>query len=316
MSSQVMIPPQRAAMNRYDQPDMVATIKQTVCKGASDAQLSMFLEVCKRTGLDPFLKEIYFVADRGIIMAGRDGYLRVANEDPQFDGMETRVERDEKNIPIKAICTVWRKDRTHPVVCEAYYSEYKKSGPVWSQYPSAMISKVAEVLALKRSFAINGVVTEEEIGKDGGGSAAAAQDVAQAKIAALQAGKTYEAPPIDAEFEDLPPETGAGADSPPPDPTPAEEAVHAVEDADARATKRPKPTRFAILESFRELKKRYQKIENEPAYYAVLKQFGVEKSSLFPETEAGLTKARACYSVMRIDVANLETQQEAAKGEL
>jgi hypothetical protein len=29
-----------------------------------------------------------------------------------------------------------------------------------------MISKVAETLALKRSFAINGVVTEEEIGRD------------------------------------------------------------------------------------------------------------------------------------------------------
>jgi hypothetical protein len=47
-------------------------------------------------------------------MAARDGYLRVANENPQFDGMETRVERDDKNIPIKAVCTVWRKDRNHP----------------------------------------------------------------------------------------------------------------------------------------------------------------------------------------------------------
>jgi hypothetical protein len=80
--------------------------------------------------------------------------------------METRVERDERGVPIKAVCTVWRKDRNHPTVSEAYYSEYKKASPVWQQYPSAMISKVAETLALKRSFAINGVVTEEEIGHD------------------------------------------------------------------------------------------------------------------------------------------------------
>jgi phage recombination protein Bet len=150
----------------FERREVIDTIRQTVCKGATDAQLRMFLEVCKRTGLDPFLKEISFVAERGIIMANRDGYLRVANQDPAFDGMETRVERDEWGMPIKAVCTVWRKDRSHPTICEAYYSEYNKQTPVWKQYPSAMIGKVAEVLALKRTFAINGVVTEEEIGHE------------------------------------------------------------------------------------------------------------------------------------------------------
>ena len=90
--------------SRYDDADLVATIKQTVCKGATDAQLRMFLEVCKKTGLDPFLKEVWYIAEKNLIMAGRDGYLRVANENPQFDGMDTRVERDENNKPIKATC--------------------------------------------------------------------------------------------------------------------------------------------------------------------------------------------------------------------
>lgn len=182
-----------AAVSRYDNPEIISTIKQTVCKGATDAQLRVFLEVCKRTGLDPFLKEIWYVAEKSLIMAARDGYLRVANEHPMFDGMETRVERDDKKVPIRATCTVYRKDRAHPITCEAYYSEYKKSSPVWTQYPSAMISKVAEVLALKRSFAINGVVTEEEVGNDGSGSVAAAQSVAEAKIAKMKTGVPYSA---------------------------------------------------------------------------------------------------------------------------
>jgi len=151
---------------QYQDPQMLETIKQTVCKGATEAQFRMFIEVCKATGLNPFLKEIYYAPQIGV-MASRDGYLRKANDHPQFDGMETRVERDDKNIPIKAVCSVWRKDRGHPVICEAYYSEYKKASQVWQQYPSAMIAKVAEVLALKRSFAINGVVTEEEVGEQG-----------------------------------------------------------------------------------------------------------------------------------------------------
>jgi phage recombination protein Bet len=164
--------PQPAALaprriDQFERREVIEAIKQTVCRGATDAQLRLFMEVCKATGLNPFIKgEIWYVAEKGIIMAGRDGYLRVANEHPAFDGMETRVERDERDVPIKAVCTVWRKDRRHPTISEAYYSEYKKTSSVWQQYPSAMISKVAETLALKRSFAINGTVTEEEIGYD------------------------------------------------------------------------------------------------------------------------------------------------------
>ncbi len=45
------------------------------------------------------------------------------------------------------------------------FNEYNKGGRgVWGQYPSAMIVKVAETMALKRAFSISGLVTEEEIG--------------------------------------------------------------------------------------------------------------------------------------------------------
>ncbi len=168
----------------WESREMVETLKQTVAKGATDAQFKMFVEVCKQTGLNPFLKEIWYVPSVGV-MAGRDGYLRVANEHPQFDGMETYVERDEKGIPLKAVCKVWRKDRGHPITCEAWYSEYRKNSNVWQTYPSAMISKVAEVLALKRSFSINGIVTEEEIGEQKLQAQDAQQDVAQRRIKEL-----------------------------------------------------------------------------------------------------------------------------------
>lgn len=186
MSNLPTVREEQVVASPWDSREMVDTLKQTVCKGATDAQFRMFVEVCKATGLNPFLKEIWFVPAVGV-MAGRDGYLRIANEHPQFDGMETRVERDEKGVPIKATCSVWRKDRGHAITCEAWFSEYRKNGNVWQTYPSAMISKVAEVLALKRSFAINGIVTEEEIGTEQErGSKEAPQEVAQRRIQQLK----------------------------------------------------------------------------------------------------------------------------------
>jgi len=246
MSDQSLIP----TSDRYDQPAMIETIRQTVCKGATDAQFRMFIEVCRGSGLNPFLREIWFVPSVGI-MAGRDGYLAVANKHPQFDGMETRVERDEKNVPIKATCTVWRKDRVHPIICEAYYNEYKKGGGVWAQYPSAMISKVAEVLALKRSFAINGVVTEEEIGNpEPRGSAAAAQGVAQAKIAGSM--------PLVAEEDKQP------ATEPP------------VEQDVLTQTLATFTSRAAITAAFAELQKAFLRFATAEEWTQALAEFGIQ----------------------------------------
>jgi phage recombination protein Bet len=252
-----------SAISRYDQREVIETIAQTVAKGASPAQLQMFLQVCKRTGLDPFLKEIWYVPEKGIIMAGRDGYLRVANENPQFDGMETRVERDDKKIPVKAVCTVWRKDRGHPITCEAYFNEYKKGSPVWTQYPSAMISKVAEVLALKRSFAINGVVSEEEIGEGGN----AAQEVAERKIAELKAQRSAEPEPL-------------------PEPKPALSALEAVLATFGKVA--------SIAAAFAELKVSWKKVLDVNTWDAILLEHNCDGVKSF----GTVGNARKCFRVL------------------
>lgn len=258
------------AVDRYTDETMLNTLKETVCKGATVPQFRMFIEVCKRTGLDPFLKEIWFVPGVGV-MAGRDGYLRVANEHPMFDGMDTKVERDAQSKPVKATCSVYRKDRSHPITCEAYYNEYKKSGNVWQTYPSAMISKVAEVLALKRSFSINGVVTEEEIGpQEPTGSREAQQDVAAAKLAKMKG----EAPPVhDAQF----------VDEPPPNEAPAEKIS------------------FKALESFKDIKAQFKNLGGEARYYGVLKTFGAAKSN-----QLTMDNARTAYAALAAELKGIK----------
>lgn len=304
-----------APVSRYDQQEIIETIKQTVCKNATNAQLQMFLEVCKRTGLDPFLKEIWYVAEKGIIMAGRDGYLRVANENPNFDGMETRVERTETGMPIKAVCTVWRKDRSHPVICEAYFNEYKSNSPVWQKYPSAMVSKVAEVLALKRSFAINGVVTEEEVGNDAApandwaAGEARAKALGESKVAAAQKAQAEGKSPGDAIASTV--EAAYVYEEPPA-------TLH--DDIAQFPAKEPKVTRgkpynkFAMYKEMGKLKDRFVAIGKESEYRRILGIYGATKRDELPDHDGGI-QARACFKEMQLVIQELEVAAAVAAGQ-
>lgn len=161
--------------------EKIETIRQTVAKDANDAQLEMFLTLAERYQLDPFLREIWFSKDIGII-TGRDGYLKVAHRDPNFDGIVSAAVCDgdvfklnpvvpevhhefgsKRGAVIGAYAVVFHK-RRRPVVAYAPFAEYQKASTIWQKYRSAMICKVAEALALKRQFGISGLVTEEEVG--------------------------------------------------------------------------------------------------------------------------------------------------------
>jgi phage recombination protein Bet len=145
----------------------VELIKQTVAKGATDAELKLFLECCKSTGLNPFKKEIWFIktANGVQLMTGINGFYALANSNPQFDGLESEVVADENGALLKAVARVYRKDRAHPTTAEAYFAEYAKPHGVWKQMPRVMLLKCAESMALRKAFPqqLNGLYSEEEM---------------------------------------------------------------------------------------------------------------------------------------------------------
>lgn len=162
--------------------DEVATIRDTVAKSATDSELKMFLHLSQTYGLDPFVKEIWFIKAGGqpVIMTSRDGYLKIAIRDKSYDGLVSDVvyEGDsfqktpdgvthsygqgKRGAIIGAYALVYRNGIRFPAYVFAPFRDYNKGNNIWRQYPHAMILKVAESMALKRAFSLSGLVTREE----------------------------------------------------------------------------------------------------------------------------------------------------------
>lgn len=185
-------------------------IKRTVCRGSDDNELQLFLNICRRTGLDPFCRQIYAVRryDRRmnreimVVQTGIDGYRVVAERTRQMDGHEIYwcgrdgVWRDvwlEDDVPYAAKFVCYRKNCSHPYVGIAKWREYVQLGKdgkpmgLWGTMPSIMLSKCAEAQALRRAFPndLSGLYSEEEM--DQAAVAPAVENPAQIESAAVAA---------------------------------------------------------------------------------------------------------------------------------
>jgi phage recombination protein Bet len=151
--------------------EMLVALRNTVAPGLTDAEFALFAEMCRATGLNPATKEIWAIKAGGRLqlMTGINGFLKIANSHPQYDGMEVTFEWDGKQL-ISSTVKVYRKDRRFPSVATAYMAEYAKPTPIWKQMPTVMLSKCAKSLAIREAFIneLGGLYTAEEMPQEYG----------------------------------------------------------------------------------------------------------------------------------------------------
>jgi phage recombination protein Bet len=166
----------------------IAVLKRTIAKGCNDDEFALFLQVCMRTRLDPFAKQICPVArwdkkeNRNVmqIQVQIDGFRVLAQRTGEYGGSDSAVFDEglslfehlqtKRGKPQTCTATVYRIVAGHrcSFTSEIAWNDFypgEKQGFMWNSKPYQMLAKAAESQALRKAFQLelSNLVTPEEI---------------------------------------------------------------------------------------------------------------------------------------------------------
>ena len=168
-----------------DAQEIVSILKATAFRSdkgeVSDAQLAALLIVAGQYGLNPWTKEIYAFPDKknGIVpVVGVDGWSRIINEHPQFDGMEFRASETMIRMPGANVdapewmeAVIYRKDRSRPTVVREYLDEVYREpfkgqygvvvGP-WQTHTKRFLRHKTSIQSSRLAFGFGGIYDQDE----------------------------------------------------------------------------------------------------------------------------------------------------------
>jgi len=194
---------------------LLDTLKNTVFRGASNDELLALVVVSNEYGLNPLTKEIYAFPAKGggiVPVVSIDGWIRMMNDHPQFDGIDYEFQHDEQGRLISCTSIIYRKDRSHPTRVTEYLSECRRNTEPWKM-ESRMLRHKATIQGARVAFGFSGITDEDEAAATPG--LANARDVTPKAARATpidpfatipEAPAAEEAPVVEAEAVEQPPE--------------------------------------------------------------------------------------------------------------
>lgn len=159
-----------------DPSKMIDTLQKTCFRPSKDGkqvtteQMMMLMVVADQYSLNPFTREIYAfpTKDGGIQpIIGIDGWIRMMNEHPQFDGVQFEYgpileSTNEKGEKSPVVVNEWievlihRKDRTHPIRVKEYIVECRRPTEPWREMPRRMLRHKTLIQGIRYAFGFAG----------------------------------------------------------------------------------------------------------------------------------------------------------------
>ena len=149
-----------AAKLECDPAKLLPMLKKTAfatCR--TDEEFMAMCMVANTYNLNPILKEIYAFPGKGgnvMPIVGVDGWIKMMNSNPNFDGIEFEEGEDY------CTATIYRKDRAHPIKATEWLAECMGTTEPWKRWPRRMLRHKAMVQCARIAFGFGGVYDEDE----------------------------------------------------------------------------------------------------------------------------------------------------------
>jgi len=157
-------------------PEQRDLIKRTVAPGATDDELSMFLHIAQRSGLDPLRRQVHFskIGGRVSVIADINGLQDRAAQETDYEGIlfAAVYEKDDflfdhkngvvmkhesnpfgDNGKLLGAWAIVKRRNMLPFVSLVRFDEYfNQNNPLWKSKPAVMIIKCAKSTALRLAY--------------------------------------------------------------------------------------------------------------------------------------------------------------------
>ena len=143
---------------------MIVSAKAQHGAKATDAELAVVAGVCATYSLNPLVKEAYAFISGGKlqVMIGIDGWLKIMNRHPEFDGVEFEYEWDGKKL-LAVTTKIYTKTRKHPTCVTEWMDECKnEKSDAWKKYEKRMLRNKSLGQCVRVAFGISEILDDDE----------------------------------------------------------------------------------------------------------------------------------------------------------
>ena len=132
---------------------------------ATNAEMTVVSSIFAKYDLNPFIREGHAFISGGKlqVMIGFDGFVKIMNRQPDFDGVEFEDNFDSNGELISVTTKIHVKGRSFPTCVTEYMDEcYQPTSPAWKKYKKRMLRNKSLGQCVRIAFGVADVIDDDE----------------------------------------------------------------------------------------------------------------------------------------------------------